>query len=115
MKIEQYIQKEAEKYSDFGRNTDSFIHGLSAGIEDGKKFARWYSDNLRRATHATIDQLFELFLNERNIGSEALKRNCPNCKTETQQTVKLYNPECPEDGEVWQCSVCKENTDFVTT
>jgi NAD-dependent SIR2 family protein deacetylase len=46
---------------------------------------------------------------------EMFKRNCEHCKTETLQTVELYNPDNPDEGEVWQCSVCKENTDWVST
>lgn len=46
---------------------------------------------------------------------EMYKRNCSHCKKETLQSVKFYNPHYPEQGEVWVCSVCKENTDWVTT
>ncbi len=41
---------------------------------------------------------------------EFMDRNCPNCKTVTKQEVKLYNPDNSEDGEVWECTKCKENT-----
>jgi protein gp37 len=37
-------------------------------------------------------------------------RFCPGCKEETRQTVTLYNPDIPEEGNVWTCSVCNENT-----
>lgn len=48
-------------------------------------------------------------------GGEMFKINCEHCKTETMQSVELYNPDNPDEGEVWQCSVCKENTDWVST
>ena len=45
------------------------------------------------------------------IGSgEFMKRNCHNCKTATKQEVKLYNRDNHEEGEVWECTTCKENT-----
>ena len=47
---------------------------------------------------------------ENKWGKEVLKRFCPNCKEETIQVVKLYNPDNPEEGEVWECTKCKENT-----
>lgn len=40
------------------------------------------------------------------------KRFCPSCMKETIQIVKLYNPDYPEDGEVWQCTECKEHTSW---
>ena len=49
---------------------------------------------------------------ENKWGKEVLKRFCPNCKEETIQVVKLYNPDNPEEGEVWECTKCKENTDW---
>ena len=46
-------------------------------------------------------------------GYDIMKRFCSNCKEETIQEVKFYNPDNPEEGEVWQCSKCKENTGWV--
>lgn len=44
---------------------------------------------------------------------ESMKRFCPDCRVKTTQTVQLYNPDDPESGEVWECSICKENTGWV--
>lgn len=52
---------------------------------------------------------------ELNPDIKFFTRNCDNCKTETKQSVALYNPDKPEEGEVWVCTVCNENTDWVTT
>ena len=39
-------------------------------------------------------------------------RNCPNCKKETMQEIKLYNPDDPIQGHIFECSECKENVGF---
>jgi len=41
------------------------------------------------------------------------KRFCPNCKEETKQVIKLYDPDDLEGGEVWQCTECFEHTSWV--
>jgi hypothetical protein len=45
---------------------------------------------------------------------EFMDRDCSNCKTTTRQKVQLYNPDDLEDGEVWECTQCKENTGWAS-
>ena len=46
-------------------------------------------------------------------GYDVMRRFCPNCKDKTIQEVKLYDSDNPKEGEVWECSKCKENTGWV--
>lgn len=41
------------------------------------------------------------------------KAYCPNCCEETVQTPTLYDPDDPASPEVWTCSVCYEELEFV--
>ena len=46
----------------------------------------------------------------KQLSREFMDRYCETCKTTTSQDVKLKNPDNPEDGEVWECVECKQNT-----
>lgn len=74
----------------------------TATISNVKLWAKSWREELR--LHSSYSDSLEMFV-----------RNCGNCKTETLQKVELYNPDNPDHGEVWKCSVCKEATDWVTT
>ena len=38
---------------------------------------------------------------------------CKHCGGKvTKQTVELYNPKDPNGGEVWHCSMCKQNVEW---
>ena len=39
--------------------------------------------------------------------------HCDGCDKETEQSRVLYNQDEPEQGEVWQCNVCKEAVDII--
>lgn len=49
-------------------------------------------------------------LQDKEEGEESMNRFCPGCNKETKQIVKLKDPDKPENGEVWQCTICKEHT-----
>lgn len=55
-----------------------------------------------------------MLADSKNGGVEKMRRWCPNCKMETTQYVKLYNPDNAEDGEVWECHYCEENTGWAS-
>ena len=40
------------------------------------------------------------------------KRYCPECCTETLQTLELSDPDDEYSFDVWVCSVCKEEVDL---
>lgn len=37
-------------------------------------------------------------------------RFCTQCIDHTPQIVRFYNTAHPDEGEVWQCKICKENS-----
>lgn len=41
------------------------------------------------------------------------KRYCPSCATETIQAPAFLDPDDPEAGEAWCCSVCLEMIDII--
>lgn len=55
-----------------------------------------------------------MLADSKNGGVEKMRRWCPNCKMETTQYVKLYNPDNAEEGEVWECHYCEENTGWAS-
>lgn len=68
-------------------------------------------DKYHSSLTETNEQMRE-FIDLPDSSIETMNRHCPDCKKETVQVVKLYNPDEPEEGEVWECSVCKQNTGF---
>lgn len=40
-------------------------------------------------------------------------RKCRVCKKGTIQKIKLFNPDDPDQGEVYECTECHNNVDFV--
>ena len=38
---------------------------------------------------------------------------CKKCGRITKQIIALYNPRDPNGGEVWQCTICNSNTEWV--
>jgi len=40
-------------------------------------------------------------------------RDCPECKQTTLQDIVYYNPDNPDEGMVYQCLKCGENTGWV--
>jgi len=44
---------------------------------------------------------------------ESRQAQCKKCKKVTEQITALYNPKDPNGGEVWQCTICNSNTEWV--
>ena len=41
------------------------------------------------------------------------ERFCPCCQTNTMQGIADYNPDDPNSGQIWVCSICGEAVDVV--
>ncbi len=50
---------------------------------------------------------------QQTIPTDIIIRMCPNCDNNTIQRPTLFNPDAPQEGEVWQCTVCLECIDFI--
>lgn len=65
-------RNEAERNTISEENARAFADGLSTGIKRAKEFGVWYAAReyrngiLRQVEMKTLDELFEIFLNERN-------------------------------------------------
>jgi len=46
---------------------------------------------------------------------ETRSHYCQDCEKFTLQKKAFYNPDFPEQGEIWICDECLESVEFVTS
>ncbi len=78
------------------------------------KFQEWQLYRKPLNANFAHNTVANKFIEEVLEGKPLCHRYCPSCNKETDQEIELYNPDIPEEGEVWECTVCRENTGFVS-